>query len=84
MNIYLTKEQQKVLKAILKQEQTAPTSTWHVNGLDTNLCSTVCNPIEKAIVNIIGRYLYEEWTSFSNLIVDDLVKLIDEKLNGGK
>jgi hypothetical protein len=32
MNIYLTKEQQKVLKAILKQEQTAPTSTWHVNG----------------------------------------------------
>lgn len=32
MNIYLTKEQQKVLKAILKQEQTAPTSTWHVDG----------------------------------------------------
>ena len=25
-------EQQKVLKAILKQEQTAPTSTWHVDG----------------------------------------------------
>jgi hypothetical protein len=32
MNIYLTKEQTKVLKAILKQEQTAPTSTWHVDG----------------------------------------------------
>ena len=32
MNIYLTKEQQKVLKAILKQEQTAETSTWEVDG----------------------------------------------------
>lgn len=56
----------------------------HINGLDASLCSTVCNPIEKAIVNIIGRDLYEEWTSFSTLIVDDLVKLIDEKLERQK
>jgi hypothetical protein len=56
----------------------------HVNGLDANLCSTVCNPIEKAIVNIIGRDLYEEWTSFSTLVVDDLIRLIDEKLIGRK
>lgn len=32
MNIYLTKEQAKVLKAILRQEQTSQTSTWEVNG----------------------------------------------------
>jgi len=32
MNIYLTKKQQKVLKAILKQEQTSETSTWEVDG----------------------------------------------------
>ena len=32
MNIYLTKEQQKVLRAILKQEQTSKTSTWEVDG----------------------------------------------------
>ena len=32
MNIYLTKEQAKVLKAILRQEQTSQTSTWEVDG----------------------------------------------------
>jgi hypothetical protein len=32
MNIYLTKEQKKVLEAILKQEQTSQTSTWEVDG----------------------------------------------------
>jgi len=32
MNIYLTKEQKKVLEAILRQEQTSQTSTWEVNG----------------------------------------------------
>tara|TARA_R110002051_G_scaffold52381_3_gene99492 strand:- start:57 stop:209 length:153 start_codon:yes stop_codon:yes gene_type:complete len=32
MNIYLTKEQAKVLKAILRQEQTSPASTWEVDG----------------------------------------------------
>ena len=32
MNIYLTKKDQEVLKAILRQEQTSQTSTWEVNG----------------------------------------------------
>ena len=32
MNIYLTKKDQEVLKAILRQEQTSQTSTWFVNG----------------------------------------------------
>ena len=32
MNIYLTKKQLRVLKAILKQEQTSQTSTWEVDG----------------------------------------------------
>ncbi len=32
MNIYLTKKDQEVLKAILRQEQTSQTSTWKVNG----------------------------------------------------
>ena len=51
----------------------------HVNGLDANLCSTVCNPIAKAIVNIIGQELFEEWTSFSTFVVDELLDLIDQK-----
>ena len=32
MNIYLTKKDQEVLKAILRKEQTSQTSTWEVNG----------------------------------------------------
>ena len=32
MNIYLTKKDQEVLKAILRLEQTSQTSTWEVNG----------------------------------------------------
>tara|TARA_B100001093_G_C26541363_1_gene890427 strand:- start:151 stop:324 length:174 start_codon:yes stop_codon:yes gene_type:complete len=32
VNIYLTKKDQEVLKAILRQEQTSQTSTWEVNG----------------------------------------------------
>jgi len=56
----------------------------HVNGLDANLCSTVCNPIAKAIVNIIGQELFEEWTSFSTFVVDELLDLIDQKLEKQK
>jgi len=56
----------------------------HINGLDRNLCSTVCNPIEKAIANVIGQELFEEWTSFSTFVVDELLDLIDHKLEKQK
>jgi len=56
----------------------------HINGLDRNLCSTVCTPIEKAIVNVIGQELFEEWTAFSTFVVDELLQLIDEKLEKQK
>ena len=56
----------------------------HVNGLDANLCSTVCNPIAKAIVNIIGQDLFDRWVNCSNLIVDDLINLIDTDIQNEK
>tara|TARA_R100000657_G_C4618039_1_gene69100 strand:+ start:134 stop:685 length:552 start_codon:yes stop_codon:yes gene_type:complete len=56
----------------------------HENGLDHKLCSTVCNPIADAIVNIIGQDLFNEWIGCSNLIVDDLINIIDHKLNKKK
>ena len=44
----------------------------------------VCNPIEKAIANVIGKELFEEWTSFSTFVVDELLDLIDHKLEKQK
>ena len=56
----------------------------HENGLDHRLCSTVCNPIAKAIVNIIGQDLFDRWVACSNLIVDDLINLIDTDIQNEK
>ena len=56
----------------------------HENGLDHRLCSTVCNPIAKAIVNIIGQDLFDRWVNCSNLIVDDLINIIDTDIQNEK
>ena len=41
----------------------------HENGLDHRLCSTVCNPIAKAIVNIIGQDLFDRWINCSTILL---------------
>ncbi len=57
MNIYLTRHEQEVLKAILRQEQTSQTSTWEVNGernfidVDILLMKITKNWFETSIAN---------------------------------
>ena len=50
-----------------------------VNELNPRIVSSVCNPISKAVISIIGEELHEYWINGSNYDVDELIKITNSE-----